>query len=225
MLEFECCSTDRTVVLAKEGWPKGILGLAASRVAERSGKPTIMFTVQDRMAIGSGRTVGNFNLFQALSKVRNHCLSMGGHAQAAGLKVSLDSMEAFKVAFERASRDQGWSNNQTTELQIDLIATLPDLNVLRPHLTELEPYGQGHPPPVIAIKKLNVLHATCSRGGRVDLRLSDGFNRLNVSGFNLSSRLEEVGPVMDVALIYDSETSYYGNYWRLLDFRAPKNAE
>ncbi|MDR1308675.1 MAG: hypothetical protein LBL95_02055, partial [Deltaproteobacteria bacterium] len=218
MLEIECLSSALTVVLAKEGWPKGILGLAASRLAERSGKPTVMLTIQDGVAMGSGRTAGNFDLFGALSRVRHLCLSMGGHSQAAGLKVPLESLDGFREAFERAAGEQSWSLGQN-DLLVDMVGSLPDLVVLARHLPELEPYGQGHPAPIIAIQGLNVLHAVCSRTGRVDLRLSDGLNRLNVSGFNLASRLEEVGPVMDVAVAFDPESSGYGNIWRLVDFR------
>jgi single-stranded-DNA-specific exonuclease len=224
MLEMECLSSDMTVVLAKEGWPKGVLGLAASRLAERSGKPAVLLTIEDGLATGSGRTAGSFDLFMALSKVRRLCLSMGGHSQAAGLKVPTESLESFREAFEEAAREQKGSLGQS-ELEIDLACSLPDLGTLAPHLAELEPYGQAHPSPVLAVMGLSVLHAVCSKGGRVDLRLSDGLARLNVSGFNLASRLEEVGPAMDVALAFDPDFggyggySGYGNAWRLVDFR------
>ncbi|MDR2368844.1 MAG: single-stranded-DNA-specific exonuclease RecJ [Deltaproteobacteria bacterium] len=223
MLEHDCQASARTVVLAKEGWPKGLLGLAASRVAEKSGKPTIMFTVQDGLAVGSGRTSGDFDLFEALSRVRGHCVSMGGHSQAAGLKVAYDRLESFKEAFESASREQGWNHGEN-ELLVDVVAGLTDLEVLRPHVAEMEPYGQGHPSPVVAVKNLTVLHAHIAKGNRLELRLSDGLSRLNVSGFNMVSRLEEVGQKADVALIYDPDGYIYGNSWRLLDFRHPRDA-
>jgi single-stranded-DNA-specific exonuclease len=221
ILEQEIKSDALTVVLAHEGWPKGLLGLAASRVAEKSGRPTIMLTLEDDLAIGSGRTIGGFNLFEALSKVRDHCLSMGGHAQAAGLKVARDQLERFKVAFEQAAIAQNWRRGQE-DLQVDLIVDLKDLELLRPCLASLEPYGQGHPTPVLVLFNINVLQALNSKSSRLDLRLSDGLNRLNVSAFNMSHRLEEVGPIMDVAITYDPESSQFGNYWRLVDFRPPK---
>ncbi|MDR0620485.1 MAG: single-stranded-DNA-specific exonuclease RecJ [Deltaproteobacteria bacterium] len=223
LMEHECPPDSRTVVLCKEGWQKGVLGLAASRVVEKFGKPTILMTIKGDQATGSGRTVGNFDLFAALSKVRHLCVSMGGHSAAAGLTVAVDRLEEFKAGFEKATSEQGddWGQN---DLQVDLVAELPDLQPLSPHLAELEPFGVGHPAPVVAIMGLTILQALSAKGGRLDLRLSDGLNRLNVSGYNLAPRLEEVGPKMDVVLTYDPESNYNGHHWRLIDFRRPLDA-
>ncbi|MDR1298325.1 MAG: single-stranded-DNA-specific exonuclease RecJ [Deltaproteobacteria bacterium] len=224
LLEMECPSDYCAVVLAQEGWPRGLLGLVASKVAEKTGRPTVIFSIQDDLCVGSGRTAGTFDLFEALSEVRHLCLSMGGHSQAAGLRVDLGDLELFKEAFEEAAGRQSWRLGED-DLMIDLVATLPDLGVLAAKLALFEPYGQGHPVPVVAMKNLKVLNATSGRGGRVELRLSDGLNRLNVSGFNLSSRLDEIGETMDVVVSFEPENNSYGTVWRLVDFREPKRPE
>ncbi|MDR3203372.1 MAG: single-stranded-DNA-specific exonuclease RecJ [Deltaproteobacteria bacterium] len=220
LLEGEIRKESRTVVLAAEGWPKGLLGLAASKVAEKSGKPTIMFCLEDGFCVGSGRTAGGFDLFAALSLIRGYCQAMGGHSQAAGLRVNQDDLEAFKEAFESAAAEQPLEDCES-EILIDLEVALPELEVLFKSFSELEPFGQGNPAPVAVLRKVKVLDAVCSRGGRLNLRLSDGLNRQNVYGFNLSERLCEIGPVMDVLVVYDNDSSGYDPGWRLLDFRPP----
>lgn len=219
ILEMEVPSTVKSVVLAKPGWPKGLLGLVASKVAESCGKPTVMFCVEGPMAVGSGRSAGGHNLFEALSKVRDLCLSMGGHSQAAGLKVATDRLEDFKDAFERAVAAQVVLKDES-ELAVDLEVRLEELQSLAKAFEALEPFGQGHPSPVVALKKIKVLEANCNKG-RLTLRVSDGLHRLSIGGYNLADRMEEVGPVMDVALVYEVD-GVFGDYWRLADFRQPE---
>jgi single-stranded-DNA-specific exonuclease len=218
MLEMEVLGSGRSVVLAKEGWPRGILGLAASRVAERCGRPTIIFAIEGDVASGSGRTAKGFNLFEALSRVRGHCLTMGGHSQAAGLRVRKDGLEAFKEAFEEAAGRQEPQEGES-ELLIDFEATLPELPSLASALQPLEPFGQGHPAPVAVLRGVKVLDAM-AKYGRAALRISDGLIRMNCGGFGLADRLEEVGPFMDLALVYEPDQAT-GDNWRLADFRSP----
>ncbi|MDR1487042.1 MAG: single-stranded-DNA-specific exonuclease RecJ [Deltaproteobacteria bacterium] len=221
MLEHDVSSDGRTVVLVKEGWPKGVLGLVASKVAEKSGKPTIILTIEGDMAVGSGRTAGGFNLYHVLTKVRQLCFSMGGHSQAAGLKLEMSRLEAFKEAFEQAACSEPFNEAGETELLVDMDADLADLETLADSLSQLEPFGQGHPAPVFILRNVKVLDAVTSKWGRVTLRLSDGFTRQNVSGFNLSSRVLEVGPIMDVAVVFEPD-GYNSDFpWKLLDFKSP----
>ncbi|MDR1545600.1 MAG: single-stranded-DNA-specific exonuclease RecJ [Deltaproteobacteria bacterium] len=222
-LECDVAPDSATVVLAGEGWPRGLLGLAASRVAERSGKPTIMFSLEGDLAVGSGRTARGFNLFAALDKIRRHCLHLGGHAQAAGLKIQASALQAFKDAFEAEAVEATW-DEVDKELLVDFEVGPSDLPLLLGPLTELEPYGQGNPPPVAVMRGLKVLDASAGagRGDRLMMRVSDGLKSLNLSGFNLVSRLEEVEPVMDVAVMFDSGSGGYPPSWRLWDFKPPQ---
>jgi single-stranded-DNA-specific exonuclease len=224
LLEAEDDPASRTVVLAGENWPKGLLGLVASRVAERARKPAILFSLEDGLAIGSGRTAHGFNLFAALSSVRHLCLSLGGHSEAAGLKLPRASLSEFREAFEQAAMGQSLAAPEE-ELWIDFEASLGDMAVLLGLLSELGPFGQGHPAPVAVVRGLKILEAA-SRSGHwskeVRVRLSDGFGHISLTGPGLAGRMEELEPVMDVAVAFD--TSAYGQNgpsWRLVDFKPP----
>jgi single-stranded-DNA-specific exonuclease len=225
-MELEISPDRRTVVLADADWPRGLLGLAASRVAETARKPTVLFRLENGLAVGSGRSYGRFNLYQALEGLRPLFISFGGHAQAAGLTLSADLVEEFSVGLEEAAQAEP-DFSAEPELEVDLTAALGDLESLARPLAALEPYGSGHPPPVLVIPRARVGEARpTDRGGEAHMKmvLVDGLARLAVVGFNLADRLGEIGPEMDVALSLEL-SEYQGRLspgWRLLDFRQPQ---
>jgi single-stranded-DNA-specific exonuclease len=214
----------RTIVSAGEGWPKGLLGLVATRVVEETQRPTILLSLEDDKASGSGRSVPGFNLFRALEPLRDLCLSMGGHAQAAGLRLKREMLPKFREAFERSAHNQEPPQAEP-QLDVDMIMSLSDLAVMAPILAQLEPFGSSHPSPVVVLKNARILEAAPTKSGgdqHMMLRLFDGQNKIQVIGFGLSPRLHEIGASMDLAL--KLETDKFGRYepnWRLLDFKQP----
>jgi single-stranded-DNA-specific exonuclease len=225
-LELEISPDRRTVVLADPGWPRGLLGLAAARVAETVRKPTVLFRLENGLATGSGRSYSCFNLYQALEGLRPLFLSFGGHAQAAGLTLSADLLEEVSLGLEEAALAEP-DFSAEPELEVDLKAALGDLESLAKPLAALEPYGSGHPSPVLMIPRVRVGEARpTDRGGEAHIKmvLVDGLTRLTVVGFNLADRLGEVGPELDVALSLEVG-EYQGRLspsWRLVDFRPPE---
>jgi single-stranded-DNA-specific exonuclease len=215
----------RTVVLAGENWPKGLLGLVASRVVESTQRPTVIFSVEGDLAVGSGRSTPGFNLFEALEPLRDMCLSMGGHSMAAGIKLKVKDLPRFKAGFEKAARRQAPPESEAS-LDVDLVLDLADLAVVGPILAELEPFGPSHPAPVAVLKNAIVLEAAPTRTGgdhHINLRLYDGGERISLVGFGLAPRLHEIGKRLDVAVELD--TDRFGRReanWRLLDFKAPQ---
>ena len=225
-LELEISPDRRTVVMADEGWPRGLLGLAASRVAETVRKPTVLFRLENGLAVGSGRSYGRFNLFQALEGLRPLFISFGGHAQAAGLTLSADLLEEFSLGLEEAAQAEP-DFSAEPDLEVDMTAALGDLEGLAKPLAALEPFGAGNPQPLLVIPKVRVGEVRpTDQGGEAHMKmvLVDGLTRLTVVGFNLAARLGEVGPEMDVALSLELG-EYQGRLspsWRLLDFRQPE---
>lgn len=224
-LEDEIFPDSRTVVLGGEGWPRGLLGLAASRVAEATGKPTVLFSLEGELAVGSGRSAGNFNLYSALNELRHLFISFGGHAQAAGLSLETAHLEELRAGLEEVAQSRPDYSDEM-ELLVDLTVSLGDLETLARPLTALEPFGQAHPSPVVVIRRAKVTDARPTDSGgdqHMKLFLGDGLTRLTVVGFGLAPRLCEVSREMDLALSMESQ-EYRGVStvnWRLLDFRPP----
>jgi single-stranded-DNA-specific exonuclease len=225
-LEMEARPDDRTVVLAGEGWPRGILGLAASRVAETTGKPTVLFSLENGLAVGSGRTSGKFNLYSALNASRHLYTAFGGHAQAAGLTMPAKNLDDFRISFEDAASQEG-DFLEEMEHWIDFRVALGDLPALDRPLAAMEPFGQDNPQPLVMVSQAHVLDARPTDSGgesHIKMVIGDGLIRQKIIGFNLAPRLYEVGRELDVLLTPDF-SEYKGQsstQWRLVDFRLPQ---
>ncbi|MBN1102436.1 MAG: single-stranded-DNA-specific exonuclease RecJ, partial [Deltaproteobacteria bacterium] len=90
----------RTLVLAGKGWHKGVLGIVASRLAERYHRPAIVLDVEDGVAAGSGRSIPGFDLYGALARLKPLLRRFGGHRHAAGLSLQSARIEAFAEELE-----------------------------------------------------------------------------------------------------------------------------
>ena len=222
-LEMEISSDSRTVVLAGNDWPRGLLGLAASRLVEASQKPTVLLSIEDGLAVGSGRSAGNFNLYGALRELEHLFISFGGHAQAAGMTLKEELLGELRDGLEEVAQEQNDFQNEVN-LDIDLVVELGGLEALARPLASLEPFGSGNPAPLVVVAgaQINDARPTASRGEQhMRMSISDGLTRMWVTGFNLAPRLSEVERDMDVALRLDTSEFKGKTYhqWQLVDFR------
>ena len=139
------------IVLASDRWHQGVIGIAASRLAEQFSLPAIMVCLSGDHGKGSCRSYGGFNLFEALSACSQHLLGFGGHALAAGMTIRSDKLPAFRKALDayyRANRPQA-----QPEVTCDLLirdASLLTLENVR-ELDRLEPFGNANPKPVFCL--------------------------------------------------------------------------
>ncbi len=142
---------DAPIVLASEKWHQGVIGIAASKLAEQYSLPTIMICFDGEKGKGSCRSFGNFNLFDALSACSEHLEGFGGHALAAGLNIRRDKLCAFKNAFS-----EYYLNNRPEELPMlncDLLIADPKMLDMEgvESLDMLEPFGSGNPKTTMCI--------------------------------------------------------------------------
>lgn len=154
------------IVLASEKWHQGVIGIAASKLAEQYSKPTIMICLDGDKGKGSCRSYGGFNLFDALSACSEYLEGFGGHALAAGLNIKRDKLRQFCCAFS-----EYYEHNKPAELP-----TLNcDIRIYDPamldmegvdSLSRLEPYGSGNPKPVMCIIGAQLVSVTPIGGGK-----------------------------------------------------------
>ena len=148
--------TDVPIVLSKEGWHQGVIGIAASRLAEQFCVPTVMISLSGDVGKGSCRSYGDFNLYEALSACSEHLTSFGGHMLAAGLNIRREDVPAFRQALADYYRNH--LPEPQPEVVCDLLITDPTV------LTEknvrdidcLEPYGNGFLKPVMCMTGIRV---------------------------------------------------------------------
>ncbi len=143
------------IVVAGEGWHKGVVGLAASRVAEKFHRPTIVFSLEDGLATGSARSIKGFDLFQALGSVSDLLESFGGHVAAAGMKAREENIDELRARLDKYADETIPLDERTPELMIDAVVTSKTLSLdLLNGLAAFEPFGAGNPKPIFVTRGL-----------------------------------------------------------------------
>jgi single-stranded-DNA-specific exonuclease len=151
-------AADRLLVIDGEGWHRGVIGILASRVVERTAKPAIVVSVEDGVAYGSGRSIDGFQLLNAIESCADLYTRFGGHAFAVGFALPAGDLPELKrrlrlYAEERLSaREPEQLLHIHAELPLDRISS-----VLVGWLRKLEPFGHGNPEPVFVARRARLL--------------------------------------------------------------------
>lgn len=146
---------DDFVVVAGEGWHRGVIGLAASRIAERTNRPTIVLSTENGVAHGSARSVSTFHLLNALESCSDLFEQFGGHAAAAGMKTSSSKIDALRTRLLDYARTGLTDEHRASVLNIDAHVSSATLCMgMVEDLKRLEPFGAGNPKPVFVTKDL-----------------------------------------------------------------------
>ncbi len=165
-------ASDRIVVLSGKGWHEGVIGIVASRIAERLARPVIMITVgEDGAAKGSCRGVEGFSIFDALSACADLLTNFGGHTLAAGLGLRAENIPLLR---RRINEYAAGCVPPHPSLQISCRLNPAGVNNdLLEELESLEPFGMGNREPVFALCGVTVAEIRAIGGGkhcRVTLR-------------------------------------------------------
>ena len=149
LLATKDLSETRFVVVAGEGWHRGVIGLAASRIAERLNRPTIVLSTENGTAHGSARSVGSFHLLNALGCCGELFDQFGGHAAAAGMKIGTARIDELRKALNTYAINSLSDEDLCRILQIDAQVSSETLGLnLIEELAQFEPFGAGNPKPV-----------------------------------------------------------------------------
>ncbi|MDR2391556.1 MAG: single-stranded-DNA-specific exonuclease RecJ [Planctomycetota bacterium] len=143
------------VVVARDDWHEGVIGIVAGRLAEKFSKPAavIAFPGGQYLGRGSARSANGLNLYQVMADSAAHLMSFGGHELAAGFTLSRDKMPAFRESFLKGCESQTRRNRIGPALWIDMEIGISDLNLrLIRELDFLCPLGHGNPEPKFMIR-------------------------------------------------------------------------
>lgn len=168
----------RAIVLASEGWHAGVIGIVASRLVDEFCKPAVLIALENGAGQGSARSVRHFPLYDVLHECREHLVSYGGHAMAAGLRIESARFAAFAEAFMARAAQRLTAADLRPRLRIDALADPAELvEPLMRDLSRLEPHGMGNASPRFATDWLDVCGEPRLVGARSDhLQLSLGRN-------------------------------------------------
>lgn len=185
----EVYTGQRALVVAGEGWHEGVKGIVASRLANRYGVPTLLFTIEGDEAHGSGRSVGDVNLFQVVSECQDILIRYGGHHAAVGVTLKADKLPEFTerlCAYMDALPQEDFIPRIEVDASVDLVElTLSNVE----KLDLIAPFGQENSSPHF------LAHGVMMAGGRavgaeknhLSCTLTDGVHSLNCIMFHCSN--------------------------------------
>jgi single-stranded-DNA-specific exonuclease len=173
------------LVLADHEWHAGVIGIVAGRLAEKFNCPVVMIANDPlgiKPGLGSARSIPGFNLHEALAECGHLLESHGGHAAAAGLRVTPQNLSAFRQEFCRVATEKLSAAERCAELQVDAEASLQMLTRQTVEQIEnLAPFGNGNSRPIFCAS---------------DVRLSGGLKRMGSTGKHLSMMFDQYGVKM-----------------------------
>jgi single-stranded-DNA-specific exonuclease len=155
LLEASHYSDSHFVVVGGENWHRGVIGLAASKIAERLNKPAIVLSLENGVAHGSARTAGGFHLLDALTDCSDIFNQFGGLAAAAGLQIDCSKIDDLRARLDGFARRILADADTTPELDVDAVVTPATLSLdTVDQVSCLEPFGVGNPRPVFVTRGL-----------------------------------------------------------------------
>jgi single-stranded-DNA-specific exonuclease len=190
---------DTALVLAAEGWHPGVVGIVASRVVERYGRPAFLIALDGDIGKGSGRSISRFDLHAALHRCSDLLERFGGHRMAAGITLRRNKLEAFRERFSTVARETLSDHDLGPEQRVDLVLNLADANPdLERLCRHLEPCGMGNPGPVFGARAIRLDGARRVGSGHLKGVLAAPGGRLAAIGFNWADRAPKT-ELLDVA--------------------------
>jgi single-stranded-DNA-specific exonuclease len=197
----------RAIVLAREDWHPGVIGIVASRLVEAYHRPAVLLGIDAETGIakGSARSVDGLDLHAALSDCAHHCTKFGGHAMAAGLTLPAENLDALRDDLHAAVDRRVTEQDLLPRLRIDAEVTLAEC--VLPVFGELErlaPFGRDNPRPRLCLRGVRTARPGQRMGQQgqhlsVSLRDDEG-HAVRAVGFGMGDRAEELpaGHLVDV---------------------------
>lgn len=171
IIERDGLSDRNVIVVAGEGWPKGIVGIVAGKITEAFRRPSFVLAIHGDIASGSARSIEAFNLHEAIEAHRHLILTGGGHAAAAGVSLRADQIEAFADALHQFAGERLTPEDFLPAIDIDQDIRLEDCSEwgldLAQQLKLLEPFGEGNPEPLFHARGATLARCTGTKNGTV----------------------------------------------------------
>jgi single-stranded-DNA-specific exonuclease len=188
---------DPSIIVAKEGWNPGVIGVSAARVMEIFGRPVIVLSIEGETARGSARSPKGFNMVDALASLGDILLEHGGHERAAGLTLEIERIEEFRERFNRLVDEWYPGRVFTPVLDVDLDLSPVELDIKGIEALEnLGPFGMSNPHPIVSIRDVAIGYGIRSVGNGKHLKfmVNDGDISLDCIWFNMGELEGRLSP-------------------------------
>lgn len=178
----------RVIVLHNEDWHAGVMGIVASRISDKFNRPAILISTKNGIGKGSGRSIENFHLFEALTSCGEFLKEYGGHQYACGLTILEENLPGFiKFINELAVGAMATEDLiQSLSIDMDIELSLLDYKTVN-DIAILEPFGEGNPEPVFCSRNLKLAQPVrVLKGEHIKFQVTDGVKKIETIGFGMA---------------------------------------
>ncbi|MDI6758142.1 MAG: single-stranded-DNA-specific exonuclease RecJ [Candidatus Omnitrophota bacterium] len=202
----------KVIVIAGENWHQGVLGIVASKIADKFYRPAIVVSLQEGLCKGSARSIESFHILDALLNCKESLDSFGGHSHAAGLLIHRDNIEGFRHNINRLAHQNLTVEDLLPNLDIDMELNLSDLSErVALELEFLEPFGKGNPEPLFYTRNLKLKTEPQVLGrGALKFCLTDGDIIFTAIGFKMSHLKDSIKMADNFDLVYTLKMDTWG---------------
>lgn len=212
LIEAQDINKEPCIVLGKEDWHHGVIGIVSSKVTEKYYKPSILVCFEENDARGSGRGIEGFDMHEGVLSAKEYLTACGGHQMAIGLSLETKNFDKFKEKFEEYAKTH-ITEEMVPILQIDEIVSGKDLSVdAVKELSILEPFGESNSQPIFMYKSLKISSIrSLTDGKHLKLTLVDENIVIDCIGFNMGELADTlfIGDKVDV--VGNLEINNYNN--------------
>ena len=196
---------DKAIVLWKEGWHSGIIGIVASRIKEEFYRPTVIISLDGDEGKGSARSIRGFDLYENLARCAQHLVGFGGHPMAAGLTISAPELESFRKEFYTIADSTLSDDDLVNRLDIDGEMTLNVINGrFMDFIRKLSPYGPGNMRPAFVSTNVTVSGTPrlVGKGNHLKFAARQNGTSYDAIGFNLADHYQHLITGKPIDLVY-----------------------
>ncbi|QCJ43592.1 single-stranded-DNA-specific exonuclease RecJ [Bacillus sp. S3] len=232
---------NKVLVVGKEGWNAGVIGIVASRLVEKYYRPTIVlnFDPNKGLAKGSARSIAGFDLFKNLSACREILPHFGGHPMAAGMTLKLEDVAELRDRLNKLAGEQLSAEDFIPVTLLDEEIHLDDIQLSSlEELNLLSPFGMDNPKPKVLIHNVEIgnMRKIGSEQNHLKILINEGNANLDGIGFGLGALADQISPASKISLIGELSINEWNNIrkpqifihdlaiesWQLFDFRGQK---
>jgi single-stranded-DNA-specific exonuclease len=233
--------TNKVLVIGKEGWNAGVVGIVASRLVDKYYRPTIIlcFDSEKGIAKGSARSIEGFDLFKNLSTCRDILPHFGGHPMAAGMTLNLDNVDDLRERLNSLAEDQLTDEHLIPVTYLDEEVRLEDVHLSSlDEMNLLSPFGMDNPKPKVLINNVEIasMRKIGSEQNHLKVLVNEDGSNLDGIGFGLGALVDQISPASKISLIGELSINEWNNIrkpqifihdlavesWQLFDYRGQK---
>lgn len=220
-----------SIIMFKEDWHPGIVGIVASKLSKLYYKPCFIFGKENNFLKGSGRSIDGINIITALNKISEHLVNWGGHPMAAGITIKKENFFKFQESLNNEIKLQASKiNKEILEPTLNIVywISLEELNLyLLEELSLLEPFGVGNPLPILGIKDIVINKKPILFGNKKEhLQFfiktpNPNINFIKCIGWNMKDKIPPINTKIDIAFnfFWNNWNGYKNANIQLIDWR------